>query len=277
MFFSFGKRKSTRSHRPPAKLLQICRQCGVKSTHKRNGRRCYHSTSVLKKRCLKVLHAHLKKLDKRGSGFGMAPFSQPKAYGYHEKIHRHPGSLPQTNSVVTRKNNINRPPGTGLNSKNIPTYGTYARFFTEKVPKVVGPHSIGFMGQPDGTLYAVGSPFYRYTQPVSRRLRETRRQAVPKKVSMEKKMVASAKNKLEASIKRLTRKAASSPKNAFGFPSMKNASKLAGKASGLAGKASGLAGKTAGLGKLAGKTGGLVKKKAEEGLLRRLLRQLGLN
>ena len=60
-------------------------------------------------------------------------------------------------------------------AKYIPTKGTYARFFTEKVPRVIGPNSIGFMGQPDGSTYAVGGPFYRYTNSVNRnRVNRTR-------------------------------------------------------------------------------------------------------
>ena len=185
MFFSFGKKRSVKrsSNKPSAALLKICRSCGVSATIKRGSRRVYRSTAVLKKLCLKKLRSHLKMLT-RGSSFGFGPFVQPKAYGYHQKVKRHPGSLPQTNAIVTSKNNINRPPGTGLTSKYIPTYGSYARFFTEKVPKVVGPRSIGFMGQPDGTLYAVGSPFYRYTHPATHK---------PKRASTQSKSVTGAK------------------------------------------------------------------------------------
>ena len=163
-YFSFGKKKKTKScKQPPVALLNLAKKYRVKTKVKYNNRLVYKHTSVIKRQIKKRISA-LKK-SSRSSNFGFAPFkSNPKSYGYHQKIRSFPGALSQTSSVVTLKNNINRPPGTGLNSKYIPTYGTYARFFTEKVPRVVGPRSIGFMGQPDGSLYAVGSPFYRYTR-----------------------------------------------------------------------------------------------------------------
>jgi hypothetical protein len=42
-------------------------------------------------------------------------------------------------------------------------YGVYRPFFTEQVPTQVGPNGIGFMGQPDGSLYPVGGPFSKYS------------------------------------------------------------------------------------------------------------------
>ena len=159
-FFSFGKKKRKTCKKPPAKLIKLAKKYRVKIKVKHGSRMVYKHVSVIKRQIKKRIRSI-----KRTSRFGNAPFLNPKGYGYHTKIRRNPGSLSQTSSVVTRRNNINRPAGTGLKSKYFPTYGTYARFFTEKVPRVVGPRSIGFMGQPDGSLYAVGAPFYRYNKP----------------------------------------------------------------------------------------------------------------
>ena len=192
--FSFGKRRRTvkrtvkrsTTKRPPAALRKLAKKYRVKISLKRGHRRVYKKITVIKREIKKKMRK-MRKMRKVKSNrkpqrkshrfqFGNAnfPFQQPKDYGYHQKVEQYPGTLSQSGSYVTNRNNINRPPGMGLSSNSIPTLGTYARFFTEKVPRVVGPNGTGFMGQPDGTLYAVGSPFYRYTKrPSTGRRRNT--------------------------------------------------------------------------------------------------------
>jgi len=65
--FDFGKKRrmSKRSkvhHKPPARLLSICKKYRVKATTKSGGKRVYKKVSVLKKLCLKKAMAHRKKL-----------------------------------------------------------------------------------------------------------------------------------------------------------------------------------------------------------------------
>ena len=185
--FSFGKRRRTVKRstvkRPPAALRKLAKKYRVKISLKKGHRRVYKKVTVIKKEIKKKMRKMRKikssrKLQQKSHRFQFGnttfPFQQPKDYGYHQKIKQYPGTLSQSGSYVTNRNNINRPPGMGLSSNNIPTLGTYARFFTEKVPRIVGPNGTGFMGQPDGTLYAVGSPFYRYTnRPSTDRRRNT--------------------------------------------------------------------------------------------------------
>ena len=175
--FSFGKKKRTvkrsTTKRPPAALRKLAKKYRVKISLKRGSRRVYKKVTVIKKeikkkmrkmRKVKASRKPRRKSHRFSFGLSGSAFQQPKDYGYHQKVEQYPGTLSQSGSYVTTRNNINRPPGMGLSSNSIPTLGTYARFFTEKVPRVVGPNGTGFMGQPDGTLYAVGSPFYRYTK-----------------------------------------------------------------------------------------------------------------
>ena len=175
--FSFGKKQRTvkrsTNKRPPAALRKLAKKYRVKISLKRGSRRVYKKVTVIKKeikkkmrkmRKVKASRKPRRKSHRFSFGLSGSAFQQPKDYGYHQKVEQYPGTLSQSGSYVTTRNNINRPPGMGLSSNSIPTLGTYARFFTEKVPRVVGPNGTGFMGQPDGTLYAVGSPFYRYTK-----------------------------------------------------------------------------------------------------------------
>lgn len=181
--FSFGKRRIKRrtvkrsgNKKPPAALRKLAKKYRVKISLKRGRRRIYKKVSVIKREIKKKI----RKLKKRKNSkvrkvrktkrratfrFGMSGsvFQQPKAYGYHQKVEQYPGTLSQSGSYVTKSNNINRPPGMGLSSKYIPTKGTYARFFTEKVPRTVPPNWM-VMGQPSGPPTVVGSPFYRYTK-----------------------------------------------------------------------------------------------------------------
>jgi hypothetical protein len=179
--------------KPPANIIKQCKKYRIKTTIKRGSKRVYKKTSVLKRQ-IKKARKNLKKKTRRTHKvrktrktrkvrrvrrrfhFGeSAPFSnQTPDYGYNTQDTLRQGILNQSVSIVDDKSNINRPPGFGLNSGSIPVYGTYAPFFGEKVPRVVPPNW-DFMGQPDGSLYAVGSPFSRYTTPnFGKRMRRRR-------------------------------------------------------------------------------------------------------
>ena len=172
--FSFGKKRRTvkrsTTKRPPAALRKLAKKYRVKISLKRGSRRVYKKVNIIKKEIkskMKKMRKSIRKTRRKSHRFSFglsgSTFEQPKNYGYHQKVEQYPGTLSQSGSYVTKSNNINRPPGMGLSSNEIPTRGTYARFFTENVPRVIGPNGTGFMGQPDGSLYAVGGPFYRYT------------------------------------------------------------------------------------------------------------------
>jgi len=183
MFFSFGKkkRKSPKkvkkgvkkvvNRKPPTRLIKACKKFHIKVTKKVGKHRVYKKVSLLKKllknklkRTKKTVKRVKKHAVKRRFRFGnAATFTQPSNYGYNQTIKPALGSLSQSSQVATPASNINRPPGFGLDANNLPIYGVYRPFFTEQVPTMVGPNSIGFMGQPDGSLYPVGGPFSRYT------------------------------------------------------------------------------------------------------------------
>ena len=180
MFFGFGKRrknKTKQSQKPPARLIKMCRKHKIKCTRKVGHRRVYKSITVLKRQ----LHKKMKMLKKKRSvkktvkpkkkrsvkrrfHFGnAAAFIQPSNYGYNQKVEQAQGTLSQSSQVITPETNINRPPGFGVDTNSLPINGVYRPFFTEQVPTQVGPNSIGFMGQPNGSLYPVGGPFNKFT------------------------------------------------------------------------------------------------------------------
>ena len=101
-----------------------------------------------------------------------ASFNQPPRYGYNQGVQQVQGNLSQSSQVVTPSSNMNRPPGFGVDPSELPIYGVYRPFFTEKIPTQIGPNSIGFEGQADGTLFPVGGPFARYTSFGKRRRRK---------------------------------------------------------------------------------------------------------
>jgi hypothetical protein len=192
MFFSFGKKRKTRKKvrkvgkKPPTNILKACKRHGIKCTRKVGKRRVYKSVTLLKRLLRKKMHKKRKNTQKRKKGkkyvkrrrvsrrfrFGeAAPFTQPDKYGYNQKVQQNQGVLSQSSQVITPANNINRPPGFNLDAASLPTFGVYRPFFTENVPTQVGPNGLGFMGQPDGSLYPVGGPFNRYTSFGKRRRR----------------------------------------------------------------------------------------------------------
>ena len=185
-FFLFGKKKkaakrSTRkkgSKKPPAALLRKCRKLKIKCTRKVGGRRVYRKTSLLKKLISKKMRKGTRRSTRRRSaGFGRRRVSRfgavgdfsnagPSSYGYNQSVVQKPGILNQSSQIVTAATNGSRPSGLGLPGEYVPTYGVGRPFFNETVPTQVGPNW-NFMGQPDGTAFAVGGPFVGYRAPAS--------------------------------------------------------------------------------------------------------------
>lgn len=187
--FLFGKKKrrTTRkkgSRKPPASLLRKCKKLKIKCTRKVGNRRVYRKTSILKKLVSKKMKMHRRKgrkvhrrrrVHRRSTGFGRirksrfgADFSNagPSNYGYDQKVIQNPGILNQSSQIVTATTNDSRPTGLGLPGEFVPTYGVGRPFFNETVPTQVGPNW-NFMGQPDGSAFAVGGPFVGYKLPAS--------------------------------------------------------------------------------------------------------------
>lgn len=180
MFFGFGKKKrktTKRVKRPPTRLIKNCKKFGIKVTKRVGKKRVYKSVTVLK-RLLKRKMGKKSKGGKRGKHgkrgkrktlkrrfrFGeAADFVQSPNYGFNEKVRQAQGVLSQSSQVVNAENNINRPPGFGVDPNSTPIYGVYRPFFTEQVPTQVGSNSIGFMRQPDGSFFQVGGPISKYT------------------------------------------------------------------------------------------------------------------
>jgi hypothetical protein len=163
MFFLFGKKKVKTNKKPPRALIKRARKCKVKVTTKRGGRRVYKSVAAIKKEIKKKMKRKVRK-----ARFGSAsPFIKPDKFGYNQPVKQNFGILDQSSSIVTAKSNIERPDGFKLPAENTPMYGTYAPFFGSQVPKTIPPNW-NFMGQPDGSMYAVGSPFLGYKTPASK-------------------------------------------------------------------------------------------------------------
>ena len=182
--FSFGKNiKRKVSKKPPSSIIKKCKKLKIKITKKVGNRRVYKKLSVLKKLIKLKMKVRKSRKGKRKGGrikrrfrFGsvdLSPddFNQPKNYGYNNEVKQSPGVLSQSSMVVNNLNKNERPGDFKLDDSTGDVYGVYRPFFTEKVPTQIGPNSIGFMGQPDGSLYAVGGPFAGYTSFGKRRTR----------------------------------------------------------------------------------------------------------
>ena len=189
-------RSIKKSSKPSARLLKLCKKYHIKTTRRVGGKKVYKSARVLKKACLKRARKLLKRLklkiakrskrsklskhSKRSSkkhrkvtrrrcmSFGLmgSAFENPKNYGYNQPVKQNLQTLSQTNSVVNEKLNASRPDNMQMANNELPVYGTYADFFGQDVPRTVPPEW-NFMGQPDGSLYPVGAPFYAYRKPIT--------------------------------------------------------------------------------------------------------------
>lgn len=193
MFNLFGSKKKKRivaikGRKPKRSLLIQCKKLHIKVFKKIGKTRYFRKPGVLsrevarkkarkgKKKKVKKSKRTTRKVRHRfrfgDTATNSAAFNQPQNYGYNEQVKQAQGTLSQSSQVVTPANNINRPPGFGLDASQLPVYGVYRPFFTEQVPTQVGPNGTGFMGQPDGSLYPVGGPFSRYTSFGKRRRRK---------------------------------------------------------------------------------------------------------
>jgi hypothetical protein len=188
----FGKKRKTKrsvkkgkkSRKPPARLIKLCKKYKIKCTKKVGKKRIYKSVTVLKKqlrrkmKSRKVRRAAFGKnkrnlFGKRRRGVRRTRFGNVAStaastlpvsnYGYNNAVPKAAGVLSQSSQVVTEANNMNRPPGFGVEPSQLPIFGVYRPFFTENVPTTVGP-SWNFMGQPDGSLFPVGGPFNKFTK-----------------------------------------------------------------------------------------------------------------
>ena len=194
MSFLFGrKRRSVKKKgKPPARLIKMCKRYRIKVTRKVGRKKVYKSVTVLKRQLKKKIKKikkskkvkrnkkvkrSKKRTVRRKFRFGdAADFLQPSNYGYNQTVKQTPGVLSQSSQVITPANNDSRPPGFGVDPSSLPIYGVYRPFFTEQVPTQVGPNGLGFMGQPDGSLFPVGGPFSAYSSFGKRRkYRKTRR------------------------------------------------------------------------------------------------------
>jgi len=167
--------------KPPAALIKKAKKYHIKVTKKVGRKRVYKRVSLLKKQIKKAIRKlrksrkvcksrKVRKVRKvRKSHFGGA---QPATYdpmvakfGYNMPVEQFPGTQSQSSSYVSDlARNSARPTDFQLPVDSVPTYGTYKAFFGQDVPSVPPPRW-NFMGQADGTMVAVGSPFYRYDAP----------------------------------------------------------------------------------------------------------------
>jgi len=172
--------------KPSATLARLARKYKVKISLKRGSKRIYKSEKLLKKQIGKKMRISVRKARKahkvrkirrvrrvRRSRFGQIHGSEYKkdvpGYGYNMPVVQIPGAGPQSSELVMNADmNSRRPDGSKLEDQYVPTYGTYAAFFDQAVPRVIPPNW-EFMGQPDGTTVGLGSPFYRYTSAFGKR------------------------------------------------------------------------------------------------------------
>jgi hypothetical protein len=181
----FGKKIKRRSikktRKVPKQILRMCKKLKIKCTHKIGKRRVYKPVSVLRKLIKRKMRKHKTRKNKKTrrrvryfsfgnrkkSRFGgsAADFNNagPSNYGYNQNVNQYPGTLSQTSQYVTSSTNASRPPGFSV-PDGVPVYGVGRPFFNETVPTQVPPNW-NFMGQPDGSLYAVGGPFTGYKSP----------------------------------------------------------------------------------------------------------------
>ena len=192
-FFLFGKKKrivKKKSTKKPSVLIcKMCKRLKIKITKKIGGRRVYKSVTVLKKqikRKMKKIKKIKKKkvtrfgfsfgsVNKRRSRFGSgAPFNNNTVgYDFNKPVVQYPGTLAQTSQVITSSTNAIRPSSMQLKDNSSDIYGVNRMFFNESVPTQVPPNW-NFMGQPDGSAYPAGAPFYGYKTPFGR-YKSTRR------------------------------------------------------------------------------------------------------
>jgi hypothetical protein len=171
--------------KPSAKLVKLAKKYKVKISVKRGSKRVYKTERLLKKQ-IKMKMRKMKKGTRRSTRRSKSTkrtsrfrFGQLNGYlfdkdlpnyGYNQPVNQVPSARGQSSEWVgDAAMNAARPGGMNIDGKYVPTYGTYAAFFDQDVPRVLPPEW-NFMGQPNGEPpVAVGSPFYRYTSEFGRR------------------------------------------------------------------------------------------------------------
>lgn len=176
--------------KPPSALIKKAKKYHIKVTKKVGRKRVYKRVSLLKKQIKKAIRKlrksrkvrkvrkgrKVRKVRKsrkvrkvRKSHFGGAQpamfESESAQYGYYNPVDQYPGTESQSSSYVADlARNSDRPLDFQLPPDAVPTYGTYKAFFGQDVPSVPPPRW-NFMGQADGSMVAVGSPFYGFKTP----------------------------------------------------------------------------------------------------------------
>jgi hypothetical protein len=167
-----------------ARTYKLARKYKVKVSLKRGSKRVFKSEKLILKQIKRKMRKMRKSRKSRKSrktrktrrvrrvrrsrfGFGQLRGSEyikdVPGYGYNMPVVQKAGIPSQSSELVMNgMANSSRPNGFKLDDQYVPTYGTYAAFFDQAVPRVIPPNW-QFMGQPDGSSVALGSPFYRYT------------------------------------------------------------------------------------------------------------------
>ena len=168
------------NRKPSAVLIKLAKKYKVNITVKRGSKRLYKSKKLLKKQILAKMKINVRKIRKarklrkarktrkvRRNRFGSSGLDGPfenviPGYGYNRPVVQKPGINGQSSEWVSSiTSNMSRPKTFQLEDKYIPTLGTSKKFFNQDVPSVLPPRW-QFMGQPDGTEFPLGYPFYRY-------------------------------------------------------------------------------------------------------------------
>jgi len=172
-------RRVKKVKKPAARIVRLARKYKVKISVKRGSKRVYKPAKLLLKQIKRKMRStKTRKTRKtrrvrqvRRSRFGKTLASEyvkdVPNYGYNMPVVQVPGAGHQSSELVMNSDmNSKRPEGSKLEDQYIPTYGTNAAFFDQDVPRVIPPNW-QFMGQPDGSSFGLGSPFYRYTSDVA--------------------------------------------------------------------------------------------------------------
>ena len=179
--FLFGKKRkpSKKPKKLPKALLKLARKYRIKVTVRRGSKKVYKPISVIKKQIkMKMKRKSSPKRRRARFGFGLDGgqfIRNPKDYGYGSDVDQINGVVPYTSQVVqnvkannARLSRIEIGKGkymdTRLSKNQLPVYGVGKTFFNDTIPGVLPPNHM-YMGQPDGSMVALGSPFSAYKKP----------------------------------------------------------------------------------------------------------------
>ena len=169
----FGKKRKPRRVRKmnklPSRLIKLARKYRVKISLKVGKKRVYKSAKVL----VKQIKRKMKKVKKTKRKNKKINRRRPRrfnfgSHGSYLSEYPQEGIIGQSSTWVDKTSNGTRPGSLGfdkidtrLSESDLPVYGTYSRFFTEKVPKVLPP-SWYCNKDSTGACTLVGGPFYGY-------------------------------------------------------------------------------------------------------------------